>query len=99
MNAAHQYHIRIDHISTPDGSATVGQAFEFSFTSHDELLAIINTLQHRRDIRSPEAAPLGLGIKLFGSVMMKHRSEPLFADLWPHFSGFMKNLKKQQGQS
>ncbi|MDO6682468.1 MULTISPECIES: DUF3861 domain-containing protein [unclassified Oceanobacter] len=94
MKAAHQYRIRIDHIS-PDGSDTAGQAFEFTFASHDELLTIIDTLQHRSDISPQQAAPLGLGIKLFGSVMMKHRSEPLFADLWPHFSGFMKNLKKQ----
>ncbi|GAA4649756.1 DUF3861 domain-containing protein [Kistimonas scapharcae] len=94
MKKGHQYRITIDHVMNPDGSTPEDQKIEFEFTSHDEILSIIEKLKNRPDIGSEAAAPLGLGIKLFGGVLLQNRSSALFSGLLPHFSEFMKQFKK-----
>ncbi len=98
MKKGHQYRIRLDHILNPDGSTPEDQPLEFDFLSHDEILTIIEKLKNRPDIESEIAAPLGLGLKLLGGILLKHRDSALFSGLRPHFSDFMKQLK-QTGQS
>ncbi|GAB4302723.1 MAG: hypothetical protein Kow0083_14020 [Methylophaga sp.] len=95
MKKTHQYKINIEHIRTPDGAVPENEQFEFEFSSHDELLNIMKKLETRPDIEPESAAPLGLGIKLFGSVMLANRSHALFANLFPHFAQFMKQLKQR----
>ena len=94
MKKRHQYRISIDHIMNPDGSKPEDQKVEFEFSSHDEVLSIIEKLKNRPDIEPDTAAPLGLGIKLFGGVLLENRSSELFSKLLPHFSEFMKQFKK-----
>ena len=93
MSRKHLYRIRIDHICNADGSVPENTGTEFDFESHDELLAIIDNLGRRPDIGPALAPRLGLGIKLFGGVMLEKRTSELFADLFPHFAEFMKKLK------
>lgn len=93
MSKKHQYKISIEHTRNSDGTVPEDAIVEFDFDSHDELFGIIDKLKGRQDVGPDAAARLGLGIKLFGSVMLENRTSELFADLFPHFSGFMKKLK------
>lgn len=93
MSKKHQYRICINHLNHAGGSGAGDETVEFEFTSHDDLFNIIDGLKGRSDMDPEAAAPLALGIKLFGSVMLANRSNGLFADLFPHFSRFMKGLK------
>ena len=95
MKKQHQYTIRIEHVQNPDGTIPQNGPLEFAFSSHDELFSIVDKLKDRSDITQEEAAPLGLGIKLFGSVMLANRKSELFASLFPHFASFMKTLKQK----
>ncbi|GAB6070908.1 DUF3861 domain-containing protein [Thiomicrorhabdus hydrogeniphila] len=96
MKNRNHYKICIEHTQNPDGSAVNNDRFEFDFESHDNVLEIIQKLQTRPDLSPKSAAPLGLGIKLFGSVIMENRTNPLFANLFPHFVAFIKNLKQKK---
>jgi hypothetical protein len=40
-----------------------------------------------------EATQFAGGLQLFGEVLLKHRANPLFADLFNAFGRFMKKLK------
>jgi hypothetical protein len=42
-----------------------------------------------------KTAEFTIGLKLFAEVLLRHRREPLFAELFPHFNVFMKKLKKR----
>ena len=94
MKKGHHYKIRLEHTQNPDGSTPDDQPVEFDFISHDEIFGILEKLKQRQDIGPETAAQLGLGIKLFGGVLLEHRNSPLFSTLAPHFSDFMKALKK-----
>ena len=61
----------------------------------DQLFTIIEKLEASADIGPEKAAPLALGVKLFGSLMLANRKNDLFINLFPHFSSFMKKLKQK----
>ncbi len=94
MKKRHQYKITIEHTATPNGESTDNGKVEFEIANHDEILGIIEKLKQRPDIDSSAAAPLGLGIKLFGGVMLEDKKNPVFSDIRPHFSDFMKKFKQ-----
>jgi hypothetical protein len=95
MKKQHLYKISIDHIQNADGSVPDDDICEFEFSSHDELFEIIEKLKSRADVGPEKAAPLGLGIKLFGGIMLANKKQDLFVNLMPHFAAFMKNLKQK----
>ncbi|WP_419533255.1 DUF3861 domain-containing protein [Endozoicomonas sp.] len=94
MKKGHHYTIRLEHTLNPDGSTPDDQPVEFNFISHDEIFGILKKLKQRPDIEPETAEQLGLGIKLFGGVLLQHRNSELFSTLAPHFADFMKALKK-----
>lgn len=98
MKKQHRYKISIDHIQNADGTVPDDEIFTFDFSSHDELFEIIEKLKSRADVGPEKAAPLGLGIKLFGGIMLANKKQDLFKNLMPHFAAFMKNLKQQRAE-
>jgi hypothetical protein len=84
---SHSYRITVEPLSTP------GDPLTFNVTNHDELLNIVARIREREIVPDAEAAEFAIGLKLFGEVLLRHRGEPLFAGLMPHFGAFMKRLK------
>ena len=78
---------------------TTGQEEEpplaFPVKIHDDLLAIIERVRAMEILPSDEAPAFALGLKLFAETFIRHRKEPLFADLSTAFPAFMKKLKDQ----
>ena len=66
---------------------------EFDVTNHDDILQLVERIRASAILPEDEAAACLVGLKLFGEVMLRHRTDPLFADLFPHFGLFMKRLK------
>lgn len=95
MKKQHRYKVSIDHLENTDGPVVTGNHLAFEFSSHDELFTIIEKLEASADIGPEKAAPLALGVKLFGSLMLANRKNDLFINLFPHFSSFMKKLKQK----
>lgn len=55
---------------------------------------LVTRMQELNVLPREEVAEFTFGVKLFAEVLVRHRREPLFEDLWPHFGEFMKRLKR-----
>ncbi|UHD45233.1 DUF3861 domain-containing protein [Aureimonas altamirensis] len=86
---AHHYRITVEPLGT-DGA---GDRLEFEVANHDDLLEIVDSVREKAVIPASEAAEFSIGLKLFADVLRRHRRDPLFEPLWPHFGDFMKRLK------
>ena len=86
-----RYHITLAQ------DAPVGQKPQhvgFHFENHDDIFAILDRMKSSGYFSDDqEAEQFGIGLKLFSSVMMKHRSDELFKEFEPAFVDFMKKLK------
>ena len=93
----HVYRVIVQRLSnTPlDGEAGV---LSFDVTNHDEIIQLVERVKSRAILPNEEAAAFTIGLKLFGDVMLHHRHETPFAELFPHFGAFMKRLKAQASE-
>jgi hypothetical protein len=66
---------------------------QFGISNHDDLFAILTKVETGGAVPLAEAPEFVVGLKLFLEVMIRHRQNALFKDLWPHMSDFMKRLK------
>jgi Domain of Unknown Function with PDB structure (DUF3861) len=71
----------------------VPTALTFRVVNHDDLLKIVERVQALGVLPPGEVAEFSIGLKLLTEVSLRHRRDPLFADLWPQMSEFMKKLK------
>ena len=90
----YKFKITVEPVDLPQGADAEPLSFEVE--NHDDILSIVKRLQKRPDLTPGSAEPLGVGLKLFGEVMMGQKQNPLFATLLPHFGEFMQRLKQQQ---
>lgn len=88
---SHAYRITAEKLDQPEGAAPLRRAFDV--TNHDDLVPLIDRVRELNILPEAELAEFTIGLKLFGAVHMRHRREPLFAELHPHFLDFMKRLK------
>ncbi len=88
----HPYRITVQSLAT-DPPANHAEALSFDVTNHDELFQLVEKVRDRGAVPKEEAAEFTIGLKLFSEVMLRHRREPLFSELFPHFGTFMKQLK------
>lgn len=87
MNA---YEVRVAPVEA-DGQKTL----EFEFPCHEDLLELAERVKAKQLFPDEESVTFVVGLKLFSSVLLKHRNEPLFAEFAPHFGAWMKKLKAQ----
>jgi len=89
----HSYRINVQNLSDSAGDLA------FEATNHDEIIQLVARVKARRILPEAETAAFVVGLKLFGEVLLHHRQEPLFAELFPHFGAFMKRLKAEPAQN
>jgi hypothetical protein len=94
----HVYRVSVLRLSdTPlDGGA---RELSFDVTNHDEIIQLVERVKSRGILPNEEAAAFTIGLKLFGEVILHHRQDTLFAELFPHFGAFMKRLKGAGSQA
>lgn len=78
-----------DASGTPTGVAPL----RFDIVNHDDLFTILSRIEANKAVPPAEAAEFVFGLKLFLEVLVRHRKEALFAELWAPMSDFMKRLK------
>lgn len=94
MKKQHHFRITVEALGETAGPSNPDHPrLQFDAANHDDILHIVERLRQRGDFDAETAAQLGVGLKLFGEVMLTHRQNPLFAELTPHFGAFMKRLK------
>lgn len=77
----------------PSGTANTDSPLAFRVSNHDDLFAILSKVEASEPVPPAEAAEFSIGLKLFLEVMLRHRKDPLFEELWQPMSDFMKRLK------
>lgn len=88
-----RYHLRLDQTGAKTDMFEPA-SLEFDFSNHDDVLHIVQLMQAKPLFTdAAEAAQFAVGLKLFSEVMLKHRADPLFAELAQAFGPFMKKLK------
>jgi hypothetical protein len=91
----HTYHLTLEHTAASNPEQPLHQPFVLDFNNHDDIFAILERVQTAGFLPAPEAAQVALGVKLLSEVMLLNREHPLFTELRPAFSEFIKKLKAQ----
>ncbi|RYG56546.1 MAG: DUF3861 family protein [Alphaproteobacteria bacterium] len=87
------YRITVENMT---GAAPAGGSIlNFEVSNHDDVLRVLDLVRECKIVPFEETAEFTVGLKLFGEVLIRRRQEPLFAEIYPHFQVFMKNLKKR----
>lgn len=89
----HIYEVVLRERDPQSAAPLEGKDATLSVTSHDDILAIMDKIAAKGLFDENEGKVFTLGLKMFSGVMLAHRTDPLFADLAPHFAAFMKKLK------
>lgn len=89
----HRYRITLEHLAAPKQGEPTHAAIHFESGNHDDLFAIIGKVRARGQFDDDTAASLALGLKLFTEVMLKNRSDPLFAEIQQPMREFIQTLK------
>ena len=83
----HQYRITVQSIDRESDELT------FRVSNHDDLIEVAGRMRTRGLLPEEEVIPFTIGLKLFTEVLIRHRRDPLFEDLWKETGRFMKRLK------
>jgi hypothetical protein len=75
------------------GAPTKIAPLSFTVSNHDDLFAILGKVEAKEAVPRAQAAEFVIGLKLFLEVMIRHRKDELFRDLWPHMGDFVRRLK------
>jgi len=93
--SAHNYRVTLEYLGGKHAGAESHAPIRFEAGNHDDLFAIIERAKAAKLADENETAALALGLKLFGEVLLKHRKDPLFADLQPAFLEFIGAFKQR----
>lgn len=85
---SNSYHVTVQS-TQPENPGSLA----FDLTSHEDILALVEAVKAKGLFSPQETETFVVGLKLFTSVLLPHRQEPLFADFAPHFGQWMKKLK------
>jgi hypothetical protein len=91
---AHQYKLTLTYLKNVRGEPVNLEPLEVIFENHDDIFSVIER-QRAKGLfgNEQQATEFAIGLKLFSEVMLKNRKDPLFQELAPAFSEFMKKLK------
>lgn len=87
----HRYQVVVQPLG--DDASEPSEPLTFETVNHDDLLEIVAKVRSRGILPDDEVAPCAVGLKLFSEVLLHHRNQHPFNDLWPHIATFIKALK------
>ena len=91
---SHLYKFTIEHLEDSKGSAVESNPLIFETRLHEDIFRIVEMMKGKMELEGDEAPALAVGLKLFGEVMLKNKENELFKRFKPHFTNFMKELKR-----
>ena len=95
MNS-YRYRITVEKLRDARGQPVHDESLSFYASNHDDILAIVKKLDTKLPFDAGTAASLGVGLKLFGEVVLTHRNDPMFAEIHPALSEFIQQLKQPE---
>lgn len=99
--SAHQYRITLEYLGGKHAGPELHAPLHFEVGNHDDLFDIIQSVRDAQLYDPDTAAALALGMKLFSEVMLKHRTDPMFAPMqaaYREYIGVFKQRVKEATQ-
>ena len=84
-----KYKVQVVECDAVEGQEPIS----FEFETHDDLRMILARQREKGLMEEEEAKAFVVGLKLFSTVLLAHRTEELFVEISAHFGSFMKKLK------
>lgn len=89
------YQLDLKELKLKDGSEGT-KNLSLEFDNHDDIFSIIEVIKSKKIFNDENTATeFALGLKLFTEVMLKNKQHPLFEELRPSISEFIKKLKSR----
>ncbi|NTB87539.1 DUF3861 domain-containing protein [Agrobacterium tumefaciens] len=88
---SHRYLITVEPLSGADKTSRT--AIRFEVENHDSIVDILSRSRAIEPVPPSEVPEFVVGLKLLTEVVLRHRGEPLFEELFPALKAFMKKLK------
>lgn len=89
------YQLDLKELKLKDGSEGT-KNISLEFDNHDNIFNIFEVIRSRQIFEDENTSTkFVLGLKLFTEVMLKNKQHPLFEELRPAITEFMKKLKSQ----
>lgn len=89
------YQLDLKELKLKDGSEGT-KNISLEFDNHDDIFNIFEVIRSRQIFEDENTSTeFVLGLKLFTEVMLKNKQHPLFEELRPAITEFMKKLKSQ----
>jgi hypothetical protein len=90
----HLYKFTIEYLEDSKGNTVESNPLIFETRSHEDIFRIVEMMKAKMDLNENDATSFAVGLKLFGEVMLKNRENEVFKQFKPHFTNFMKELKR-----
>ncbi|MBW8309984.1 MAG: DUF3861 domain-containing protein [Candidatus Paracaedibacteraceae bacterium] len=68
----------------------------FETVNHDDLFNVVEKVRTTIALDKDEAASLAVGLKLLSEVVLRHRTDPFYVDLFNTLSTFIDQIKTAQ---
>lgn len=94
----HTYRLSLTHISDQRSNPVTREVCEFEFQNHDDLTAIIERARSNNVVPASEVLEFCVGLKLLTEVAMRHRTNPAFAEFFPHLGTFIRSIKAPKSE-
>lgn len=93
MKKTNEYLISVE-LSSAIATANTPQKLTFKARSHDDVFAIVDKAKIRTGLNDDDAAALAIGLKLFGTIVLENRQNPLFSEIGLALHAFINKLKR-----
>jgi hypothetical protein len=72
--SSYRYRITAEALNSADQHPEARSSFSFETTTHDDLFRIVETRHKKQVVEEDAATALGLGLKLFAEVVIRHQT-------------------------
>ena len=88
------YRLTLEQLSLVKEGAALQSPMHMEFENHDEIFGIIEIVKEKNLFGDKRhSTEFAIGLKMFSEVMLKHKTHPLFEEIFPAMGVFMKKLK------
>lgn len=88
-----RYRITVEALDSVDQHSDKHASFSFETATHDDLFRIVESMHKKQIVEEDAASALGVGLKLFAEVVIRHRGDPNFAPFEAPLRQFIGMLK------
>lgn len=93
MKQNYKFGISVQALNEQNQPEDDRQPLEFIVGNHDDILEIAGRLRQGLHFDDQTSDAFAIGLKLFTEVVLQNKDDPLFSELKPAMTAFMKKLK------